>query len=176
MIYAAIVLACCSFPADLVSGPQPGKKYGPYTFLIATGPNRGTSHCYVCETGDEPAVIVLARSTSAPLGDLVKQIDRLMAKHQSQHLRGWVTFVGMKQPAREPEIVSWSRQLGLRTVPLGIYELPEGPPGYKLHTDADVTVLLVKQSKVVHNFAYASKGLTAAENKKILDLVPALLK
>lgn len=165
------------FPhADLVSGPQPGKKFGPYTFLIATGPNRGTSHCYVCETGDEPAVIVLARTTSAPLGELVKQLDRLLTKHQSQKLHSWVTLVGMKQPVKEPEIVNWSKSLGLRSIPLGIYELPEGPPGYRLHTDADVTVLLVKDGKVIHNFAYPVQGLTAAETKKILELVPTLLK
>jgi len=60
-MYAALLLSLLSFPADLVSGPQPGKRIYPYTALIATGPNRGTSHCYVCETGDEPAVIILAR-------------------------------------------------------------------------------------------------------------------
>lgn len=175
-MYAAILLTLLGFPADLVSGPQPGKKYGPYTFLIATGPNRGTSHCYVCETGDEPAVIILARAPSESLGQLVKQVDQLMTKHQKQQLHGWVTFVGMKQPAQEPEIVSWGKKQGLKTVPLGIYEPAAGPPGYKLNADAEITVLLVKQSKVVHNFAYPAKGLTAAETKKILELVPTLVK
>lgn len=163
-------------PADLVSGPQPGKKFGPYTFLIATGPNRGTSHCYVCETGDEPAVIVLARNTSEPLNDFSRQLDKLLTRHQAQKLHGWVTFVGMNQPAKEPEITELSKKLGLRALPLGIYESADGPPGYKLHADAQVTILLVKESKVVHNFAYAASGFTANESKKILELVPQLLK
>ena len=171
-----LLLALLCPNADLASGPQPGKKFGPYTFLIATGPNRGTSHCYVCETGEEPAVIVLARSATEPLGELTKQLDRMLTKHQEQKLHSWVTFVGMKQPAREPEIVQWSKKLGLRSIPLGIYEPAEGPPGYRLHADAEVTILLVKEGKVVHNFAYQAQGLTAAESKKILELVPTLLK
>lgn len=171
-----LMLALLVTPADLVSGPQPGKKYGPYTFLIATGPNRGTSHCYVCETGDEPAVIILARSTSEPLNDFARQLDRLLTKHQAQQLHGWATFVGMKQPEKEPELANLSKKLGLRTLPLGIYESADGPPGYKLHANADVTILLVKESKVVHNFAYPSHGFSAAEGKKILELVPKMLK
>ena len=96
---------------------------------------------------------------------------------KSPALRHVVLFLfGMKQPAKEPEIVQWSKKLGLRNMPLGIYEGAEGPPGYRLHADAEVTILLVKEGKVVHNFAYQAQGLTAAESKKILELVPALLK
>ena len=82
----------------------------------------------------------------------------------------------MKQPEKEPEIVAWNRKQGLKTMSLGIFESADGPPAYKLNADAEITVLLVKQSKVVHNFAYPAKGLTAVETKKILELVPALLK
>lgn len=169
-----LCLFLCFAPADLTSGPQPGKKYGPYTFLMATGPNRGTSHCYVCETGDDPAVIILARSTSEPLGELTKQLDRHLSKAQASKLRGWVTFVGMKQPAKEPEVVQWSKKQGLRSLPVGIFESPAGPPSYKLHADADVTVLLVKESKVVHNYAFPSKGLTAADVKKMMEQIKKL--
>lgn len=175
-MYTAILLTLLTFPADLVSGPQVGKRIYPYTALIATGPNRGTSHCYVCETGDEPAVIILARASSEPLGQLVKQVDQLITKHQKQQLHGWVTFVGMKQPAKEPELVAWGKKYGLKTMSLGIYEPTEGPPGYKLNSDAEVTVLLVKESKVVHNFAFPAKGLTPGDIKKIVEQVPALVK
>jgi hypothetical protein len=174
MIYLLLLLGF--IPGDLVSGPQPGKKFGPYTFLLATGPNRGTSHCYVCETGDAPAVIVLARSTSDTLGDFLKQLDRHLAKPEAKELKAWVTFVGMKQPQKEPELVGWSKKLGLRTLPLGIYELTAGPPSYKLHQDADITILLVKESKVVHNHAFANKGLTAGDIRQIMEKINSLSK
>lgn len=168
-----ITLSCLPM-ADLVSGPQPGKKFGPYTFLVATGPNRGTSHCYVCETGDNPAVIILARATSESLGELAKLVDKELQKQPK--LKGWITFVGMSQPAKEPELLQWSKTLGLRSLPVGIFEAAAGPPGYKLHAEAEVTVLLVKSSKVVHNFAYPAKGLTTVEVKKIAAMVPGLAK
>ncbi len=87
-MYAAIILTFFVFTSDLVSGPQVGKKIYPYTALIATGPNRGTSHCYVCETDDDPAVIILARAYSEPLGQLVKQVDQLLLKRPALVLVG----------------------------------------------------------------------------------------
>lgn len=173
------LVVCCSLlllPGELTSGPQPGKKFGPYTFLMATGPNRGTSHCYVCETGDDPAVIILARSTSEPLGELIKKLDKQLTSISADKLHVWVTFVGMKQTEKEALIVQWSKKLGIRTVPMGIVEAVSGPPSYQIHPDADVTILLAKSGKVVKNFAFASQALTQAEGKKILDQVPALLK
>jgi hypothetical protein len=171
------LLTALSFgPGDLVSGPQPGQKFGPYAFLIATGPKRGTSHCYVCETGANPAVIVLARQNTVTLGEFLRQLDLRVDQHQAAKLHAWATFVGMPQPEKEPLLLEWSKKLGLRHVPLGIFEDALGPPGYRLSTEAEVTILLVKQNKVIHNFAYRPAGFTAAESKKVLDAVPGLVK
>jgi hypothetical protein len=163
-------------PDDLVSGPQVGQKFGPYAFLIATGEKRGTSHCYVCETAADPAVIVFARQNTETLGELLRQLDLGVDKFQKAKLRAWVTFVGMPQPEKEPMLLEWSKKLGLRNVPLGIFEDPVGPPSYKLHANAEVTILLVKQNKVVNNFAYRPAAFTAAESKKVMDALAAMLK
>src|SRR5204863_7004741 len=101
-------------PGDVVSGPQPGQKFGPYAFLIATGPRRGTSHCYVCETAADPAVIVLARQNTVTLGEFLRQVDQAVARHQSAKLLAWATFVGLPQPEKEPVLLEWSKKLGLR--------------------------------------------------------------
>lgn len=171
-----LILFTLSYSSDLISGPQPGSKFGPYAFLIATGPNRGTSHCYVCETGADPAVIVLARSTSEPLGNFLQQLDRDLSKFQDAKLRAWATMVGLNQPSEEPKLAAWSKRFGLRHIPLGIYEDPLGPPGYRLHQDADLTILLVHKNKVLHNLAYRKDGFTALEAKKLLDLIPKIVK
>jgi hypothetical protein len=163
-------------PGELVSGPQPGKKFGPYTFLIATGPNRGTSHCYVCETGADPAVIVLARSRPEALGQFLQQLDGDFFKFQSAKLHAWVTLVGLSQPEEEGEVVGWSKKLGLRHIPLGIYEDPLGPPGYQLNREAEITILLVKKNKVMSNFAFRKQELTSAEVKKVLEAIASLAK
>ncbi|HMO35665.1 MAG TPA: hypothetical protein PKA06_06455 [Gemmatales bacterium] len=159
---------------ELVSGPQPGKKYGSYTFLMATGPHRGTSHCYVCDTGEDPAVIILARSRSDALGELIQQLDQESAKPENKHLKSWVTFVGMKQPVEEEKLVAWTRQLGIRRIPVGIYEPAAGPPGYRLHSQADVTVLLVRSGIVKHNYAFAPERLTTTEVQKMMQQIKTL--
>jgi hypothetical protein len=168
----AVLLATTLLSGDaLVSGPQPGSKFGPYTFLLATGPNRGTLHCYVCETGADPAVIVFARTPTETLGQFLQQLDRDLAKQPDAKLHAWVTFVGLSQQAKDAEISNWSKKLGLRNVPLGICEDEAGPPSYHLNRDADLTILLVKQNKVVQNLSFRQNAFTGAEVKKAISLL-----
>lgn len=172
----ALLLATTLLPPDtVVSGPQPGNKFGPYTFLLATGPNRGTLHCYVCETGADPAVIVFARSSSDTFGQFLQQLDRDFSKYQNAKLHAWVTFVGVPQQAKDAEISSWSKKLGLRYIPLGICEDEAGPPSYHLNRDADLTILLVKQNKVVHNLAFRQNAFNEADAKKAISLLPSII-
>jgi hypothetical protein len=88
--------ACLVAPADspsLVSSLQPGQRTGPYASVISTGPERGRSHCYICATGEKPAVIVFARSLSKDLGPLATQIEKALTDHKAADLRGWITFL-----------------------------------------------------------------------------------
>lgn len=158
------------------SGPAVGQKFGPYTFLLATGPKRGTSHCYVCETGPKPAVLVFAKQRTSALGDLLVDLDGLVTKHQGAELAGWVTFLSADQPAEEPKLAEWGKQLGLRNLPLGIFEDEEGPTSYRLNPEAEVTVLLVKGGKVAANFAFRKGELKGDQTKPILDAVAALVR
>ena len=158
------------------SGPAPGQKFGPYSFLIATGPNRGTSHCYVCETAAKPAVIVFAQKTSNNLGDLLLDLDALVTKHKAAEFGAWVTFLSDDQPNLEPKIADWGKKLGLKNVALGIFEDLDGPPSYRLDKNAEVTVLLVKGGKVTANYAFRAGELKAEQTKPILAAITLLVK
>src|SRR5437016_1986790 len=59
-----------------VSGLREGQRPGPYSAVVATGPQRGQSYCYICETADRPAAVVFARSVSEPLGKLAERLDK----------------------------------------------------------------------------------------------------
>ncbi len=50
---------CASDPC--ISGVPVGKRPGPYSFLVATGPERGKQHCFICEQETKPAAVVLSR-------------------------------------------------------------------------------------------------------------------
>jgi hypothetical protein len=157
------------------SGLQPGQRPGPYAAVISTGPERGKSHCYICETADRPAVIVFARKLSEPLGKLCQQIDRAVAEHAKANLRAWVTFLSDDQPSLDPKVVQWAQNYALRNVPLGVFEDLDGPPSYRLAREADVTVLLFVKQKVVANFAFRDGELTEAKIAEVIGTLPRLV-
>src|SRR5205823_13921052 len=57
------------------SGLKAGQRLGPYAALISTGPQRGQSFCYVCETGDKPAIVVFAHALTDRFGTLIVELD-----------------------------------------------------------------------------------------------------
>jgi hypothetical protein len=157
----AIVVALAIVASDPVnSGLAPGQRPGPYASVVAVGPQRGKSHCFICETADRPAVIVFARKPSAALAALVRGIDRELVAHKTDDLRAWVTFLSDDQPALDPQLVKWAQDEAIRAVSLTVFEDVGGPPSYRLHRDADVTVLLSVKQKVVQRFVFRAGELT----------------
>jgi hypothetical protein len=157
------------------SGPQTGQRCGPYSALIATGPERGQPFCYICETGDKPAVLIFARSLTDSLGKMVVQLDKAVTDHKKNELRAWVTFLSDNQLALDPKVVKWSEKFAVRGVPLGIFEDPLGPPSYRLSKDADVTVLLFVKQKVVANYAFRAGELNDDKIKLVMNALPRII-
>jgi hypothetical protein len=154
-----------------LSGPTKGQRTGPYAAIISTGPERGRSHCYICETGEKPAVIVFARSLSKELGPLAEKIDKAMAEHKGADLRGWMTILKADQLEFDPQVVSFAKEHALGRLPLGIFEDEGGPPSYRLSRDADITVLVCNKQKVEANFAFRSGELTTARLNEIVKMI-----
>src|SRR5436190_16948615 len=90
------------------SGLQPNQRPGPYAALVCVGKERGTQHCYICESKDRPVIIVFARMQSDPLGKLVKKFDDAVKEHKTAELRSWVTFLGDDQTKMDPLVVKWA--------------------------------------------------------------------
>src|SRR3984893_18241129 len=101
------------------SGPKVNQRPGPYSAVVSTGTNRGQAHCFICETGDKPAVIIFARNFRDPLGKLVKHIDKAVEQNKKTELRAWVTFLAEDQPSFDPRVVQWSQRHAIGQVPLG---------------------------------------------------------
>lgn len=158
-----------------VSGLRSGQRPGPFSFLVATGPERGQSACYVCETADRPAVVVFARSLSDPLGTLVAKLDTAVGDNKKAELRGWVTFLSNDQPTLDPQVAEWGKKHAIRRMPLGVFESEGGPPSYRLAREADVTVLLFVKQKVVANFAFRSGQLNDERTAEIIKALPRIV-
>lgn len=176
--FAAVLIVfagtACVAEEPCVSGLKSGQRPGPYSSLVSVGPQRGQSHCFICETANRPAVIVFARTLSDPLGKLVRGLDKARADHKDADLRAWVTFLSDDQTALDPKVVEWGKKNALRDVPLGVFEDVVGPPSYLLARDADVTVLLSVKQKVVRNFAFRAGELNDERIAEILKAVPAI--
>ncbi len=157
------------------SGPQVGQRPGPYACVQSTGPQRGQSHCYICEAADRPAVVVFARGLSEPLGKLVAQLDKALADHKAADPRGWVTFLNEDQPGFDAKVIQWGQKHAVRALPLGIFEDAAGPPSYRLARDADVTVLLAVKQKVVANFAFRAGELNDERAAEVMKALPQII-
>ena len=157
-------IALLLFPAfalgadPCVSGVPVGQRPGPYSFLVATGPQRGQQTCYICEQDDKPAAVIFARSLSAPLAKLVSKLDAELPKRKDAGFKVWVTQLAAKGDL--DALAKWSKASGIKNAPVGAFEDVDGPPAYKLASDADVTVLLFVKKKVVANFAFRADELT----------------
>jgi hypothetical protein len=170
-----ILLPCLCAAEPCTSGLTTGQKPGPYSSIVSVGAERGEPHCYICDTADHPAVVVFARRLSEPLGKLVAGMDKAVADNKAADLRSWVTFLSDDQTALDPKIVAWAKQYAVRGVPLGVFENLDGPPSYRLSLDADVTVLLFVNRKVVRNFAFREGELTEERVADVLKSLPDVL-
>lgn len=175
LAYSIGCVICLALPDPCRSGLEPGQRPGPYSSVISTGPERGQSHCYICATAERPAVIVFARTLSAPLAQLAVQLDRAVRENEKFELRSWITFLNSDQLGLDPKLVAWSRENSLRSLPLGVFEDPDGPPSYRLSRDADVTVLLSVKEKVVVNFAFRAGELNAERITEMMKTLPRIL-
>jgi hypothetical protein len=171
-----LVLGSANSADPCQSGLNLGQRPGPYAFLVATGPNRGKSHCFVCEAENRPVVIVFARSMTDPLGKLLGRLDQALLDSQKAELRAWATFLSDDQPATGPKLTAWARDQRLRNLAVGVFEDQTGPPGYRLNRDADVTVLLSVKQKVVANFAFRAGELNDEKVKEIVEALPKIVE
>jgi hypothetical protein len=175
LLVAFICCPACPAQEPCRSGLQTGQRPGPYAALVATGPYRGQSHCFICETADRPAVIIFARELSEPLGKLTHQLDEALNQYKAADLRAWVTFLSEDQTGLDPQVVRWSQRHATGNVPLAVFEDLGGPPSYRLARDADVTILLAVGQRVVANFAFRAGELTEARAAEVLRALPQLV-
>lgn len=169
------LIASVSPAADpIVSGIPVGKRPGPYSFLVATGAQRGQQTCYICEQADKPTAVVFARTLSDPLGKLLVQLDAEAVTRKDSGFKVWMTHLA--DTADLDGLAKWGQKQGLKNLPIGAYEDADGPPAYKLHKDVDVTVLLFVKQKVVANFALSKDDVTAAKIEAIRKAVPKLFE
>lgn len=167
---------CASAAEPCVSGIPVGGEPGPYSFLVATGPDRGQPTCYFCgqDKGVKPTAVVFARTVTAPLGKLLAKLDAATAAHKNSGFKAWMTL--LTDTADLDGLAKWAQAQGLKTVPVGAFEDADGPPKYRVSRDADVTVLLFVNKKIVANYAFRAGELNDAQVADVVNALPKLFE
>ncbi|MBM3947274.1 MAG: hypothetical protein FJ315_07775, partial [SAR202 cluster bacterium] len=130
---------------ELRSGPPVGGSPLPFTSNLVTGPYRGKQHCYVCELRetDHPAVLVFARSLNEPTARLLRGLRDAIQERKKEKLFGWFVFLdeGKAEAELEARLEQFARENSALSLPISALGDPQGPPGYRIAGEAEVTLL-----------------------------------
>ena len=116
----------------------------------------GEELCYRCKMGNRPMVMVFARKADKNLADLVKELDKVVAKNQEEKKMGAFVSADRRPEGRRSQIRGRETRQGHRGGNIAVVvpkDQPNGPKDYKLDPKADVTVLIYKQGTVAANHA-----------------------
>ena len=167
-ILAGLLLAGGDFP----SGPQVGDKLPPCKIQAFSGPDAGKEVELVKQIKGVPALVIFVHKITRPALKLMRPIDKAAAELiEAKKLHGQIVWLSENKEKAEEYLKRAKDSLNLQT-PIGIcLDGKDGPATYGLNDKVTLTILLIKDAKVVGNFALADPNETDA--RKIL---PALKK
>jgi hypothetical protein len=162
LLAAAVAVAAVGFAsaAEIKSGPQAGEKVpGPFTPLNINGPTAGEKQCLFCRQGDNPTVAVFARTADCPCAEkLIKKLEETVTANAKSGLGSYVVFLSDSDKL-EGDLKKMVEKAGLKHVVLSI-DSPKGPEKYNIAKDADITVLVYNERKVVANHSFEKGKMT----------------
>ena len=188
MVVALLTVGCLAALAgtargkesELKSGPQVGDPPLPFTSNLVSGQFRGQQHCYICDLTDEPALLVFARKLDEPTAQLLRGLRDAVREHRKAKLFAWAVILGdgsggASEYALEKQTYAFARVNEATALPVSVLGDPLGPPGYLISSDAEVTVVGFRYSKVVFNHAYRAKEWNVRNAGSALKDIPLLL-
>jgi hypothetical protein len=172
MVFSLIVSAR---GAELKSGPQKGEELGAYDVVkVAGNPHDGVKVgeelCYRCKMGNRPMVMVFARKADKNLAQLVKELDKVVAKNEEKKMGAFVALLAAKNEDKaKAEAEKLIKDTEAHNIAVVVPKAqPNGPEEYKINPEADVTVLIYKQGTVEANHALTKDGLNEKVTKQII--------
>jgi hypothetical protein len=114
------------------------------------GVDAGEILCYRCRYGSRPMALVFARRTDGRVPELLTAIDQQVAEHSAAKFKALLTLLGDDSSQLRELAEQIVAETGGKRVPVVIAEeTSRGPLSYKLSEDAEVTVILATDSRIV---------------------------
>lgn len=166
LVMVALLVSVAS-AGDPKSGPQVGEKVGPFHSLNCTGDHAGEKYCLICKNGDNPVAMVFARRVTPELTKLIKRIEQATDKNQKRSMGSFAVFLSDSDNL-EKELKELAKKEKIQHCILTI-DKPDGPEGYNIAPEAEVTVVLYTKLTVKANHTFKKGGL----NDKAIEAVVA---
>ncbi len=168
--------------AELKSGLQPGDLVPAFDVekcggAVNDGKEVGANFCYRCMLGNKPVVMVFARKADPQLASLVKELDKQVTKNADQKLSSFVNLIGKDQAGLKAQAKEFAAKNQVENVALVVPQDNEnGPAEFNISPEAEVTVTIYRNGKVVASHAVGAGELDAAEIKHIIADTGKILK
>jgi hypothetical protein len=117
--------------------------------------------------------MIFAREISGPLTSLVKQLNEATVKNKNKKLGSFVVFLSDDAGIAEKLIALAEKEKIDHTI-FGFAEV-EGPAGYNLAAEADVTVVLYTGRLTKANYAFKKGKMTADDVTRIVGDLAKIL-
>src|SRR5262249_28857456 len=127
-----------------------------------------------CEHGTKPVAMIFAREVNPNLTKLIKTIDAETAKNSKAQMASFVVFLSNDEKL-EGQLKDLAKKEGIKHTVLSI-DNPTGPEKYKVAKEADVTVVLYTDHKVVANHTFRKGELNDKAIGKVVTNVPKILQ
>jgi hypothetical protein len=172
---ALLVLAGGLFAAEkLTSGPQVGKKVpGPFEPLNVNGEFAGQKKCQFCINGSNPVAMVFARECNPTVKKLIKEIDAATAKNGEAKMGSFFVFLSDDE-GMEKKLTELAKKEDLKKCVLTL-DNKNGPDGYEIAKDADVTVVLYTGRVVKANYAFKKGQMKDKDVEKVIADITKIL-
>lgn len=121
--------------------------------------------------------MVFARETNDALASLVKRIENVIKENEEQKVASFVNILGEDEEATQEAARQFAEERGINNVAIVVPKNHEnGPPSFNISPEAEVTVMLYRNTTVKANHSTGPDGLTedriaaiVADTAKILE-------
>lgn len=117
---------------------------------------------------------IFARDITDNLTSLVKQVDEQVAKNKDKNMEAFVVILTEDPDAVAPKLEALAKEKDIK-IPLTIFDGAAGPPSYRIAKDADVTVLMWRNTQVKANHAFGKGELKEDGVKAVVNDTPKIL-
>jgi hypothetical protein len=170
-----LLLASAVVAAEKSECLDVGSAVGAFTVTDVTGPSAGKALCYRCQFKDRPVVSIFARQINDELATLVKHVDEVVGKHQSEKMAAFVVLLSDDPQAQEPKLKQLASKHGIKNTPLTTFDDKNGPPSYKLSQNADFTVMMWVNGELKVNETFTTGQLSEQSISKVVEKTSTIL-